>query len=521
MTEQPSTRPDLYFGLVCAAGTDLSDIKVQFEAQLSIVGYKIVHVKVSSLIKELLSLPNESSEFERMRSLMRGGDLIRRNSPDNEGVASAIIAQIRNLRGESTTPSSTVYLIDSLKNPSEVDLLDRVYGRNYYTVSVYAPKEERTENLRNKIAKSLHQPPSDDHSTKASELIDEDEKGIGKADQNVQSTFPLADYFINQKIDIKNQITRLIQLIFKEPFSTPTREEYFMFLAKATALRSCDLSRQVGAVIANEEGWVIASGCNEVPLPGGGFYDESLNDAYDNRDKKKQFDPNYIEIQRSLIEFIGVLKKTGHIGDTETDQDIVDSLLHGDFKELMSNARVRNLIEFGRVVHAEMHALSQAAAAGRAVLGATLYCTTFPCHGCARHIISAGIAEVVYIEPYPKSLTMHLYENEIAIAHAPQKIQPVGDRKSVSFRAFHGVSPTLYQRVFGARPRKDSYGTIAEWKPREAVPVGATFTVERPQIELAATQGIAKIIESIKQQSSVGLGMEQDNGDKAVAGSDH
>lgn len=506
-------RPDLYIGLVCAAGTDLNDIKTQFEAQLSVVGYNTQQIKVSSIIKELLEIPESTDEFERMKSLMGGGDKIRRSSKNSEGVASAIIAQIRSLRGERISPSSTVYLIDSLKNPSEVELLERVYGRNYYTVSIYAPKEERTENLRNKIAKSLHQPPSTEHTKMSAELIDEDEKGIGKSDQNVQNTFPLADYFINNKIDIKDQITRFIHLIFQEPFITPTREEYFMFLAKATALRSCDLSRQVGAVIANNHGWVLASGCNEVPLPGGGFYDESLDQDLDNRDKKKQFDPNYIEIQRSLIEFIGVLKKTGHINEGQSDQEIVESLLHGDFKELMSNARVRNLIEFGRVVHAEMHALSQAAAAGRSVIGSTLYCTTFPCHGCARHIISSGITEVVYIEPYPKSLTLHLYSDEIAVVHAPKKGNQPAEREPIIFRAFHGVSPSLYQRVFGARPRKDSHGTIAEWKSRQALPVGASFSIERPQSELAATQTIAKIVESIRMPSHSGADTEKNNGD--------
>jgi deoxycytidylate deaminase len=221
----------------------------------------------------------------------------------------------------------------------------------------------------------------------------------------VQGTFPLADFFVNATIDVESQITRFVNLIFQEPFTTPTRDEYLMFIAKATALRSCDLSRQVGAVVSNSEGWILATGCNEVPLPGGGFFEEQMPKALDNRDYKKEFDPNYIEIQRSLIEFISVLKAAGVVNEAEDGSSLVDSLLHGEFKKLMSNARVRNLIEFGRVVHAEMHAISQAAAAGHSVKGGSLYVTTFPCHGCARHIISSGISEVIYIEPYPKSLT--------------------------------------------------------------------------------------------------------------------
>ena len=70
----------------------------------------------------------------------------------------------------------------------------------------------------------------------------------------------------------------------------------------------------------------------------------------------------------------------------------------------LKDAAVMDLTEYGRVVHAEMHALCDAARLGKAIKGATLYCTTFPCHNCTKHILAAGIRRVVYIEPYPKSL---------------------------------------------------------------------------------------------------------------------
>ena len=272
-----------------------------------------------------------------------------------------------------------------------------------------------------------------------------------------------------------------------------------MFVARAAALRSGDLSRQVGAVIVDSCKSIVATGCNEVPYPGGGiFYEGRSGGIPDNRDYTKGHDPNWIEIQRSLIELIGVLKDAGHISSTDESSAIAEGLLYGKYKELMSNARVRNLIEFGRVVHAEMHALSQAASVGRSVRGATLYCTTFPCHGCARHIISSGIAEVVFIEPYPKSLTQQLYGGEIEISHEPldDGPHPVGAR--VRFRPFHGVAPGLYQRVFSYRDRKDEYGTIATWEPRLASPVGAIFGVERPSVETAASSALAAVLEPAK-----------------------
>jgi deoxycytidylate deaminase len=46
--------------------------------------------------------------------------------------------------------------------------------------------------------------------------------------------------------------------------------EYGLFLAKAAALRTLDLSRQVGAAIFSDKGEIIALGANEVPKAGGG-----------------------------------------------------------------------------------------------------------------------------------------------------------------------------------------------------------------------------------------------------------
>lgn len=494
--EQTPERADLYIGLVCAAGTDLTEARNQLKAQLSVVGYNHQEIKVSSLISELIKVPEASDEYIRISDLMRAGDCLRELSDNGQGVATAIVTDIRRRRPSETLPSSTAYIIDSLKNPSEIALLDQVYGRNYYTVSVFLPREDRVTNLQQKIAKSRHQPPETIHRDLAEELVNEDEKGSGKKSQNVRDSFPRADFFINGAGDVSAQIKRFVELIFQEPYSTPTVDEYHMFVAKAAALRSCDLSRQVGAVIVDQFKSIVSTGCNEVPYPGGGFYYEGRTAGIlDNRDFKKGHDPNWIEIQRSLIELIGVLKGAGHISIDENPAKISEDLLYGKYKELMSNARIRNLIEFGRVVHAEMHAITQASSVGRSVNGATMYCTTFPCHGCARHIISAGLAEVVFIEPYPKSLTQQLYEGEIELGHEPLEDEHRGKLERVRFRPFHGVAPILYQRVFSFRDRKDQYGSIAAWNPKAASPVGAIYGVERPSIETAASNSLAAIIE--------------------------
>ena len=197
----------------------------------------------------------------------------------------------------------------------------------------------------------------------------------------------------------------------------------------------------------------------------------------------------------SIAEFISVLQEAEYLGDDIDPDQIAENLLHGDHRHITKDMRFRNLIEFGRVVHAEMHALSQAAMVGRPVAGSTLYCTTYPCHLCAKHIISAGIASVVYIEPYPKSMTELLYHREIVAEPADQPVS--ADDLQVEFRSFRGISPTLYQRVFSYRPRKDAYGAIAKWVPVDAMPVGAVANAVRPEFEALVANKIAPALDLI------------------------
>lgn len=154
------------------------------------------------------------------------------------------------------------------------------------------------------------------------------------------------------------------------------------------------------------------------------------------------------------------------------------------------------------MVHAEMHAISQAAMIGRPVKGATLYCTTYPCHICARHVIASGIEEVVYIEPYPKSLTASLYHREMVSEGDADNISNSDFENKVVFRSFRGISPTLYQRAFAYRRRKDSYGAIAEWLPGTAKPIGAVSEITRPTFEAFVANDLAKILERIHSKKN-------------------
>ncbi len=93
--------------------------------------------------------------------------------------------------------------------------------------------------------------------------------------QRVAKIFHDADFIISvdtERPSVMEQVTRFCNLIFSSNAISPTKMEYGLFLAKAAALRTLDLSRQVGAAIFSDKGEIIALGSNEVPKAGGRTY---------------------------------------------------------------------------------------------------------------------------------------------------------------------------------------------------------------------------------------------------------
>ena len=62
-----------------------------------------------------------------------------------------------------------------------------------------------------------------------------------------------------------------------------------------------------------------------------------------------------------------------------------------------------------RSTHAEQNAIVQAAKHGISIGGATFYCTNHPCLTCAKLLINAGIARLVYEDDYPDDLAATMF----------------------------------------------------------------------------------------------------------------
>lgn len=473
------SRPDIVVGLIGAVGTDLGATFEDIKQVLLPFGYECHHVRLSTLISSsrlsgLKAHKGKVPEDRRITELMDAGNRVRAKADDGAAVAFLAVREIYAHRLECQAqdrPAPVCYVLNSLKHKREVEHLRAIYNRSFFAVSVYSTQAVRLNALRQAISRDRRLPlNSKDVEDRAQALVDRDQnEPDNELGQNVRDAFFQADAFVESGADQRWQLERFIHLLFGDPTITPTLEEYAMFHARAASLRSADLSRQVGASIVSAEGQVISVGCNEVPRAGGGHFWPHLHElSEDDRDFRLGRDPNARMIRQMLIEVVQTLKKRKWFNRSIMAANDVPSLVERLFSSntavSLKELRAGNLIEFGRIVHAEMSAIIDAARRGVAVQGTSLVCTTFPCHMCARHIIGSGIGKVVYIEPYPKSLTAELYAESVSI-EATELDQDPPSKRRVVFSSFIGVSPNKFSELFSYRKGKDSEGFAIRWKP--------------------------------------------------------
>jgi len=399
------------------------------------------------------------------------------------------------------------YIIRQFKKPEEISLLRSVYGRQFILVSAYSPQEVRRIRISDLENKSRGGLISEIDLRKTSyELVVQDaNENLEEHGQNVRDAFPLGDVFIDASSRplCESTLKRFIYLLFGNNHITPTHEEYGMYMAKSASLRSSDLSRQVGAAIFRDTGEIITLGCNEVPKAGGGTY--WTGDPRDNRDFVAGHDPNEQHKMEIFIDMIDRLLKGGFLSETLSKiadpYEIGQQLVYNNENDSIKESKIMDIIEFGRIIHAEMSAISDSARKGLSVQNGILYCTTFPCHLCAKHIVASGIKKVIYLEPYPKSYASTLHSDSIEVDGSPET-------SKVSFESFIGVSPYRYRDLFEKGKRKYSGGIAQQWNRGEARPMIEVYFPSYFEAETVVVANIREGLEKIVESSPDPIGDE-------------
>lgn len=441
---------ELVIGLIGAVGTDLETVTKILSERFKKFEYTPSIISISNnIITPLAAIEPTEDNYQRIDRLMTAGNKLRKDAADEAILVKAAAAKISQTRVERSGKEAPLkrhaFIISSLKHPSEVQALRKIYSNGFFLIGVFAEEERRIDYLTKNKGIS---------SDNAALLIERD---VGESDaygQHTRDTYHLSDFFINYDGNIdrfQHDLWRMIDLMFGSPFITPTFDEFAMFMAFSASLCSADLSRQVGAVVTKNDS-IVATGANDVPRYGGGQYWPKLNgkeimDVEGGRDYKLGRDRNIVERQEIIEDILQSIPPEQH--------DVVHKAL--------DTSKLRNLTEYGRAVHAEMDALLSCARENIGTKHANLYCTTFPCHNCAKHIISAGIKRVVYVEPYPKSKALDFHED--AITSRTEESQD-----KLIFEPFVGVGPRSFFNLFSMSigsgypiRRKENNGNAVQW----------------------------------------------------------
>ncbi len=430
------------------------------------------------------------SKFDRTKALIEEGDKLRSNYGSSvlaELAVSKISLDRQKTKAKAKTerfaPHRVCHIIDSIKNQEELEILKLVYRDMLYFVGVFSPLPARVRALDRGGMKQAE----------IYELIDQDSGEEFDHGQTVRDTFPQADFFLRIENDtdtqIESRVERFLHLILGSRIMTPTNSETAMYQAASAAGNSACLSRQVGAALTDKDGEVISTGWNDVPKFGGNLYLANPADDPIGENDKRCWNIDggtcFNDSEKRLISELMVndLIKEGIVSKEDKLKAI---------NSVASNSKVKSLIEFSRAIHAEMHAIiTGGQLAGERVKGGKLYCTTYPCHSCARHIISAGIKEVYYIEPYRKSLAIKLHHDAIT--------EDETDHKKVRILPYDGVAPARYLKLFNApKDSRKSGGKLKGVDQKIAVPRFEKTLESLPTLEALVIKGLEekKLIEA-------------------------
>ncbi len=232
------------------------------------------------------------------------------------------------------------YVIDSIRNPAEVDVLRR--RKDFVLMGLEAGQETRFERSRQRGRESAARTLEQFAREEARELESAD-----PAAQQLIATQQMADVVIHNDGSIAELHQKLGEVLpaLLSNFDRPDWDEYFLNIAKVVASRSNCIKRKVAAIIVRDRR-VVSTGYNGTPR-----------------------------------------------GARNCNE--------GGCPRCNSMAKSGTSLEECLCCHGEENAITQAAYHGTSLKGATLYTTFAPCLLCTKMIINSGIAEVVYNQDYP------------------------------------------------------------------------------------------------------------------------
>ena len=398
--------------------------------------------KIKSYYNEWIGQPSQS--HEHIVKMQNYGDCIRRYgkafcpeedqvNPHNLFVIPEAIRRLIN--AYRAVNGKKYFVIDAFRNPFEIEFFKWRYAE-FYLAGILCDKKCRIDRLKilpqdyDKINKREK---NEEYLRKKNNLSE------WVCSQDIDECLRKADIYIdnaeksNLTPNLKFNLIKLLALSEDPGCIPPTQNERNMQIAAVARRMSGCISRQVGAVVTNTDGYVIGIGWNDPPREQTPC---SLRTGYElvNSPTKEAFS----EFERSS-EFTEFVKEKYQTKNPFCFREALAELEAGD-RENIDNKK----LEFARALHAEENALLQAVRnSPESLKGGILYTTASPCNLCAKKAYHLGISKIIYIDEYPG-------------IHIDQTIRTGVRGDKITVKGFEGVSGSAYFRLFSSSiPEKD------------------------------------------------------------------
>lgn len=370
-------------------------------------------------------------------------------------LASKIDQFIKLLRRKNDNNEEVTHIvIDALRNPYEILFFRERYAA-FYMMSVNTDEKTRRDKL---IEKGFN-----------IDIITElDKKESGKKDISlsyqeidINKCIELSDIFLTHNgkdyqnnRELINQIVTYLALIRHPGLIPPSPMERVMQIAYTAKLNSGCLSRQVGAVVTNENFSVQSIGWNTVAQGQTPCSLRCLNDLCNREDEIA-----YSEFERGNAKFNESAKNL----QSEYKSAIENNYLLGlplayCFKDIHTTTADKQKFNqiHTRALHAEENAILQLAKYGtQGIQNGKLFTTSSCCELCGKKAYQLGIKEIIYIDSYPGITQKHIIE---CGSNQPQ------------MKLFHGAIGRAYSNLYNPLiPLKDELEALTGVSVKEVL----------------------------------------------------
>ena len=405
-------------------------INKKYEGKKNIEKFANIKLFIDTLKSHYEDLKNEKILGKKFIPIFQlFGNWLREQSLENEENKYSIVGLIHKLIHfykynnkhilENRIP--TLIVIDALRNPYEILFLRKKYSL-FYSMAISTNNDVHR---KNRLAKKYNEDEIDEFDDIE---YPKDKPSLREiyARQNLEKCMEISDIHIVNNGDrcigtskpdlteLKQQLVRYLSLMKHPGLVTPTHEERIMQIAFTAKYNSGCLSRQVGAVVTDDEFAIKTIGWNNVPE---GHVSCLLRNCNDLLTQSTCLSDEYSDFEKTDIDFKDKLEKM--FGE---DKEAIAAKMEGRnlsycFKDVKDD---KNPV-FTRALHAEENAFLQIVKhGGQGIKGGCLFTTASPCELCAKKAYQLGIRKIYYIDIYQGISEKHILESGRAGHNRPK-----------------------------------------------------------------------------------------------------